>query len=105
MNGETDRQKDDLVNVNLPSTSSTLHYVEVEYRNEWDSALYFKMLKNQIERYVPKGLKLRQRKKKGYFKKVSKVLLGGYNGKSEPNWEHKSRHYKGDGSDPLIKVL
>lgn len=34
MNGETDRQKDDLVNVNLPCTSSTLHYVEVEYRNE-----------------------------------------------------------------------
>lgn len=68
MNGETDRQKDDLVNVNLPCTSSTLHYVEVEYRNEWDIAPYFKMLKIQIERYIRKGLKLRQGKKE-YFKK------------------------------------
>lgn len=68
MNGETDRQKDDLVNVNLPSTSSALHYVEVEYRNEWDSAPYFKMLKNQIERYICKGLKLRQGKKSVFQK-------------------------------------
>ena len=68
MNGETDRQKDDLVNVNLPCTSSTLHYVDVEYRNEWDIAPYFKMLKIQIERYIRKGLKLRQGKKE-YFKK------------------------------------
>ena len=68
MNGETDRQKDDLVNVNLPCTSSTLHYVEVEYRNEWDIAPYFKMLKIQIERYIRKGLKLRQGKEE-YFKK------------------------------------
>ena len=68
MNGETDRQKDDLVNVNLPNTSNTLHYVEVEYRNEWDSAPYFKMLKIQIERYVRKGLKLRQGKKRVFQK-------------------------------------
>ena len=40
MNGETDRQKDDLVKVNLSCTSSTLHYVEVEYRNEWDIVTY-----------------------------------------------------------------
>lgn len=64
MNGETDRQKDDLVKVNLSCTSSTLHYVEVEYRNEWDIAPYFKMLKIHIERYI-------------HTKRVSKVLLGG----------------------------
>ena len=69
MNGETDRQKDDLVNINLPSTSSTLHYVEVEYKNEWDSDPYFKMLKIQIERYVCKGLKLTQGKKRGISKR------------------------------------
>lgn len=37
--------KDDLINVNLPGTSSILHYVEVEYRNEWDIVPYLKMLK------------------------------------------------------------